>query len=294
MSAKFALKDAERNAYVEQIVAVGLAALETRARGGSKESEASTRREAESVVQATYITCMSAEDLRAKIAKMTKKLDPYTVITTYLQNRPLVQRLVQTKNPMLHREAAILENVLSKGTEVGTLLSMFSDLKKANSVVKAYTALQKDVVRELSACAHKLDAALRMHAQPGTGAGNGTQHLSRVLVDVLPQIAERLQKLALPPAALGCIAAPLKALSTKPLDGNTHALCSSLVSCLVALTLSLANSDPAPTIGTATVTGVTSETAYMLPQSNLQPMQHTAASTQAAAVAPDFCVAAMR
>ncbi len=51
---------------------------------------------------------------------------------------------------------------------------------------------------------------------------------------------------------------------------------------------------PAPTIGTATVTRGTRETAYMLPQWKLEPMEHTAASTQAEAAAPDYCLATMR
>ena len=298
MSAKFALDDVDRNLYVEQIVAVGLAALETRARGGSKESEASTRREAESVVQASYITSTSVEDLKSKIYKMAKKLDPHTVITTYLQSHTLVRRLVQSKNPVFHRELAVMERVLGKGHEATALLSAFSDVKKVNSVVKAYNALQKEVLRDLTACTQKLDAALRMYAQPGSINNNNgrasAQHMSLVFSEVLPKVTEGLHKLALTPATHGCIAAPLQALSSQPVDGNTKAIGSALVSALVALTLSLSQASASASASPASVEG-TSDAAAMLPRSNLQPVPLASAhDTNAGHGPPDYFVAAVR
>ena len=192
MSTNFELSSADRELFVEQIVQVGLAALQSRARGGNKESEAATRKEAEQVVQAAYASCSTPQELKLKIGKMVRKLDPYAAVNTFLQNRPLLLRLLDSDNLVIQRDKALLQAVLKREREPSGLVQALDEVMKANSLAKKYKALEADVLLvKLAPVLGKLQGAVRTDA---------AEQLYRTCMEEVPKIMQGLSQLALTPA----------------------------------------------------------------------------------------------
>ena len=201
MSANFELSAEDRELYVEKIVQVGLAALQSRAKGGHKESEAATRKEAEQVVQAAYTSCSTTHELKLKIGKMVRKLDPYAAVNTFQQNRPLLMRLLDSDNPVIQRDKALLQTVLRRDPEPSGLVQALDEVMKANSLAEKYKALEAEVLLV------KLAPALQKIQ--GVAWGGAADLLSRVCAEELPKITQGLTQLALTPAIRAHIAACL-------------------------------------------------------------------------------------
>lgn len=205
--ARFALSDKERMAYVDSIATIGMAAIEARGRGAPKGAAAATRKEAAAVVDAAVQAASSAEDLRLRVAKMARKLDPQTAVTTFLQQRSLLQRAVTM--PGLQRERPLLEQVLARGEDRAVLVQALDEVKKANSIaVKALRALEIVAVTNLRTMAAKVEGIARA-ATPGA---------ARALADLATRIDTELQNLALAPAMRAFLNQPLQAL--KQLQGG--------------------------------------------------------------------------
>ena len=215
MSVQWELSSADRELYVEQIVQVGLVALQSRGRGGHQESEASTRKEAEQVVQVAYASSSTPQELMLKISKMVRKLDPYAAVNSFQQNRPLLQRLLEANNPIIQRDKVMLQVVLGRGSEPSVLVQVIDEVMKANSLAKKYKALEADTLLV------KLVPLLE-NVRGAVSVGSADL-LFRVCTEEVPKIMQCLSQLALTPAIRAHIATCLVHLS-----GDTVASASAL------------------------------------------------------------------
>lgn len=132
----FALSEETRGIYVKQICQAGATALRIRGREVTRESEATTCKEAEALVQHTYSSSLSHEDMLYKITKMVKKLDPFTHVCAFLNNRPLLTRIVD--NPLMQRDRAILQSIISKGEDASILVQCMDEVMKVGAILSCH------------------------------------------------------------------------------------------------------------------------------------------------------------
>jgi len=202
MSTQFELSDTDRKIFVEQIVQVGLAALQSRAKGGHKESEEATRKEAEAVVQAAYSSSTNQHELMLKIGKMVRKLDPYAAVNSFMQQRPLLLRLHDVENAITQRDRALLQSVLKRGAEPAGLIQAIDEVMKANSMAKKYKALEQDLLLvQLPPVINKLQIAMALKAT--------AEQLFHTCTEEIPKMTHCLTQLALAPAIRAHITACL-------------------------------------------------------------------------------------
>lgn len=204
----FELSHEDRQTYIEQIVQVGLMALQSRARSGAKESESATRKEAEQVVQSTYESSANSQELTLKINKMIKKLDPYTAVNIFLHNRALLVRLNLLDHPLLRRDKAVVQSLINRGKDPKVLAQAMEEVLKANALAKAYKNHEADVLHTLAPVAEKLQWALY----------GDFEQLLRICAAEIPKIVNGLNELALSPA----IKSMIHAFADKLPNANTN------------------------------------------------------------------------
>ena len=206
---------------------------------------------------------------------MVKKLDPHTVITTFLHNRQVLERLA--KCPSFQREATLINAVIAKGEDTQALLLILSDIKKVNSFMKSYVIQQEDMLRTLGTCAEKIDVTLRTTSfQPKSNNSSTNPQLARLLTDIIPKVMDILQKLPLTQATRCYVSAPVQSLNTagvsaSALEMERHS--SDLAKALMALSVSeLEHTSPSDGIRSNIEKAYvrTEETSYNLATCNIQ------------------------
>jgi len=127
-----------------------------------------------------------------KISKMARKLDPHAAVLSFLQNRPLLQRLVEVNNALTQRDKPLLQSILQRGTEPSGLIQAIDEVMKANSLAKKYQVLAADLLLvRMAPAAEKLQEVLR---------GGSAEQLLRTCTEEIPKLTQCLTQLALAPA----------------------------------------------------------------------------------------------